>query len=462
MSNLNKSNLNLEYKLIDHIANVRYEDLPPEAVKYCKLLIMDALGVTFPGSQAPGCPEVTGLANVWKSESGASVLIHGHKTIPPFAALVNSTMMHALDFDDTLDASALHTFVSVLPAAMAAAETVGSIDGKRFMTALILGVDIICRLSMGISRPLSWIRTATCGSFGAATTVGKILGLDQEQMTNALGVGYSQTSGNAQGLLEGRLVKRMQPGFAAQAGLTSAFLAERGITGSHAFLEGTYGFYNLYEQGEFDHQPVVENLGSHYTITDLSIKPYPSCRMTHASIDAALDLRGIIGSTVEGIDQIEVAASKMVSEMVGKPFALGNNPQVDAQFSIPYTVACALVRGDVFIGDFETEAIHDTQVKSLADRVTVSVNPDLLAKDILFSELAIKMKDGRTYGKTVNVPLGNPAKAMDAEQCREKFRKCVSYSGLDFGNAKIEELLSMINSLEDIQDISRMIALMLP
>jgi len=462
MPNTSKSNLNLEYKLIDHITKVHYEDLPPETVDYCKLLIMDALGVTFPGSLAPGCPEVASLARAWRSESGSSILIHGDKTMPPFAALVNSTMMHALDFDDTLDASALHTFVNVLPAAMAAAETVGSIDGKRFLTALILGVDVICRLSMGISRPLSWIRTATCGSFGAATTVGKILGLDHEQMTNALGVAYSQTSGNAQGLLEGRLVKRMQPGFAAQAGLTSAFLAEKGITGSHAFLEGTYGFYNLYEQGEFDREPIVESLGSHYTITDLSIKPYPSCRMTHASIDAALELRGVIGGVLEDIDQIEVKASKMVTEMVGKTFAIGTNPQVDAQFSIPYTVACALVRGDVFIGDFETDTIDDRQVKALADRVKVSVNSELPAKDILNSELTIKMKDGRTHRKRINVPLGNPAKAMDAEQCRGKFRKCVAYSGIDFDNAKIEELLSMIDSLEDIKDINRMIALMLP
>jgi len=462
MPNTSKSNHNLESRLIDHITKVHYEDLPPETVDYCKLLIMDALGVTFPGSLAPGCPEVASLARAWRSESGSSILIHGDKTTPPLAALVNSTMMHALDFDDTLDASALHTFVNVLPAAMGAAETVGSIDGKRFMTALILGVDVICRLSMGISRPLSWIRTATCGSFGAATTVGKILGLDHEQMTNALGVAYSQTSGNAQGLLEGRLVKRMQPGFAAQAGLTSAFLAEKGITGSHAFLEGTYGFYNLYEQGEFDREPIVEKLGFHYTITDLSIKPYPSCRMTHASIDAALELRDVIGGVVEDIDKIEVKASKMVTEMVGMPFVIGTNPQVDAQFSIPYTVACALTRGDVFIGDFETEAIHDRQVKALADRVKVSVNPDLPAKDILHAELTIKMKDGRTHGKTINVPLGNPAKAMGAEQCREKFRKNVAYSGLNFGNAKIEELLSMIDSLEDIQDISRMIALMLP
>ena len=455
-------NLNTENRLIDHIAEVRYEDLPPEAVAYCKLLITDALGITFPGSLATGCPEVAGLARAWSSESGSSVLIYGDKTAPPLAALVNSTMMHALDFDDTLDASALHTFVNVLPAALAASESAGKVDGRKFIAALVLGVDVICRISMGIDRPLSWIRTATCGSFGAAATASKILGLDRERIANALGVVYSQTSGNAQGLIEGRLVKRMQPGFAASAGVTSAFLAMKGITGSIDFLCGPYGYYNLYEAGEFDLKPVVASLGSHYAITDLSIKPYPSCRMTHASIDAALELRGVIGGIVEDIDQIEVKVPKMVTEMVGKPFVLGTNPQVDAQFSIPYTVACALARGDVFIGDFEIDAIHDRQIKAIADRVKVSVNSELSANDILHSALTIKMKDGKTHGKTVNIPLGNPAKAMDAEQCREKFRKCVAYSGLNFDSAKIEELLSMIDSLEDVKDIKQMIALMLP
>jgi 2-methylcitrate dehydratase PrpD len=462
MSPINELSLNPEKKLIDHIAKVRYEDLPPEAVAYCKLLIVDTLGVAFPGSLAPGCPEIADLARAWKSESGSSVLIHGDKTTPPLAALVNSTMMHALDFDDTLDASALHTFVSVLPAALAASEFAGKVDGKKFIAALVLGVDVICRISMGIDRPLSWIRTATCGSFGAAAAASKILGLDKNKIANSLGVVYSQTSGNAQGLIEGRLIKRMQPGFAASAGVTSAFLAMKGITGSTDFLCGPYGYYNLYEAGQFDLKPVLESLGSHYSINDLSIKPYPSCRMTHASIDAALELRSALGGAVEDIDQIEVIASKMVTEMVGKPFVLGTNPQVDAQFSIPYTVACVLVRGDVFIGDFETGAIQDRHLKDLADRVKVSVNPQLPAKDILHSKVTIKMKDGRTHGKTVSVPLGNPAKAMKAEKSREKFRKCVAYSGLDFGSAKIEELLSMIDSLEDIQDINRLIALMLP
>ena len=170
----------LEDLLVDHVSRTRFEDLPPAVIDYCKLLIMDSLGVTFPGSHAPGCRDVAALFAKWENASGSSVLIYGSRTIPPMAALLNSMMMHALDFYDTLDASALHTFVTVLPAALAAAESVGPVSGKTLITALVLGVDMICRLSLGITRPLSWIRTATCGAFGAATAAAKVIGMDRE------------------------------------------------------------------------------------------------------------------------------------------------------------------------------------------------------------------------------------------------------------------------------------------
>jgi 2-methylcitrate dehydratase PrpD len=460
MSGDNSSNRDLESKLLDHVSRVQFEDLPEEVVTYCKLFIMDSLGVTFPGSRAPGCPEVVNLVGDWGGGAGSTVLIYGHHAPPPLAALANSTMMHALDFDDTLDASALHTFVSVLPAALATAESVGGVDGKRFITALVLGVDVICRLSLGIQRPLSWIRTATCGSFGAAATAGKMLGLDRDRMADALGVAYSQTSGNAQGLLEGRLVKRMQPGFAAQAGVTSAFLARAGITGSRHFLQGEYGFYNLYEGGEFDSGPVLNGLGQHYTIMDLSLKPYPCCRMTHAAIDAALELGKVVGSSPGDIEEIQVTVSKMVTEMVGKSFVIGTDPQVDAQFSIPYTVSAALIRGDLFLEDFEPEQIMDAQVKALAERVQVAPDPSLPDKDITHSKMLVKMKSGKRYEKAVEAPLGNPANPMDMSRCKEKFEKCMAFSGVGLDPDKVNHLLSMIENLEAVQDVSLITSLM--
>lgn len=456
----NEKTFGLAPKLLDHAAGLDFSDLPEDVVQYCKLFVMDSLGVTLPGYHAPGCAAVADLIRAWAGGGGATVLIHGFKAPPPLAALANSTMMHAMDFDDTFDASALHTFVSVLPAALATAEAVGGVDGKKLITALVLGVEVINRISLAIRRPLSWIRSATCGSFGAAAAAGKILGLDRKQMANALGVVYSQTAGNAQGLLEGRLVKRMQPGFASQAGVTSAFLARAGITGSHDFLEGAYGFYNLYERGEYDPEPVLEGLGRHFTIMDLSLKPYPCCRMTHSSIDAALELGGQVGEQYEQIQAVEVRASSMVTEMVGKPFVMGDDPQVDAQFSIPYTVSAALVRRDIFLKDFELEAIKDERVNELAGKVKVRVDPELPAKDLMHAAMSVTMTDGRRFETRIDTPLGNPAKPMDLELSREKFNKCLDQSGVPLARTQMEELLAFIERLEEAPEIASLARLM--
>jgi 2-methylcitrate dehydratase PrpD len=279
-------------------------------------------------------------------------------------------------------------------------------------------------------------------------------------MANALGVVYSQTSGNAQGLLERRLVKRMQPGFAAQAGVTSAFLARSGITGSRHFLQGEYGFYNLYEVGEFDSGPVLDGLGQHYTIMDLSLKPYPCCRMTHAAIDTALELGKVIGSFPADIAEIQVTVSKMVTEMVGRPFVIGTDPQVDAQFSIPYTVSAAIIRGDLFLEDFEIEQITDAQVKALAERVQVVPDPSLPDKDITHCTVLVRMKSGKRYERAVEAPLGNPDNPMDISRCKQKFEKCVASSAVSLGAEKVNHLLSVIENLEAAEDVGLITSLM--
>jgi 2-methylcitrate dehydratase PrpD len=447
----------IEEKLIEHIVNTSFSDFNAETVSSCKKLIIDSVGVMFPGSQAPGCPETAALARSWPCTSGSSVLIHGFSTTPPMAAMVNSTMMHALDFDDTLDDSALHTCVTTLPAALSVAEKQDAVSGKDLIAAVCLGADIICRLSLAIDRPLSWIRTATCGGFGAAATAAKIMGLTGEQTWNALGIVYSQTSGNAQGLLEGRLAKRLQPGFAASAGVLAAYLARQGITGSHKFLTGKYGFYSLYEHGSYHPERILDRIEDHCTINDLSIKPYPSCRMTHSSIDAGIALRKYINAW-EDIEKVEIAVSPMVAEMVGKPFHIGANPQVDAQFSIPYTISCAIIRGDVFLSDFETDQIYDLAVRKLAERVFVFADYTLPEKDIFQSNMTIKNADGQKLSEHVSMPRGNPQNPMSYEQCIEKFHKCIEYSGLSISSTDRDTVVSMIEDLEYVSSVSELIS----
>lgn len=439
-------------KILNHLTKIQFDDLPDAVIDNTKKFILDSLGVAIAGASAPGSKEVVDLVKTWGGKPEATILSYGGKVPAPSAAFANSVMMHALDFDDTLDESALHAHVSVLPAALAVAESVGDVSGKDLITAVTLGVDLVCRLGLATKRPLSWIRTATCGSFGAAAASGKILNLDREEMGHALGIVYSQTSGNAQCLIDGGLVKRMQPGFSAKGGGLSAFLAKKGITGARDVFEGPYGFFSLYEGGDYDQEKLCDALGERFEGTRLSIKPYPSCRMTHASIDAALALRKEMRLQLSEIEEIVVQVSKMVYDMVGSPFSIRKSPQVDAQFSIPYTVAAGLVRGDVFLKDFEEVSIRDPRVLKLAEKVKVVTDPALKERDMNTVRLVVKTTQG-VYEKRVDRMKGSPSNPMSVDEGIEKFKKCLTYSQKPIAQSKLDEIIDGLVNLERIKDI---------
>ncbi|MBW1674503.1 MAG: MmgE/PrpD family protein [Deltaproteobacteria bacterium] len=417
-------------RLVTYISETNYDGLPKDVIDETKKFILDTLGVGLAGAREPGCKEVVDLVKKWSSNNdGSTIIYYGDRVSPPEAAFTNSVMMHALDFDDTFDSSAMHAHVSSLPAALAIAEWKGQVNGKEFITAVALGVDITCRIGSAILSPLSWIRTATCGSFGAAASTAKILNGGEKEILNTLGIVYSQTAGNAQCLVDGGLVKRMQPGFSARSAVLSAALASQGVTGATNVFMGEYGFFKLYEGGKVKEEKVTENLGDHFGVMDLSIKPYPCCRMTHASIDAALELYNAQHIDLEGVAEIVVYVSKMVSDMVGGPFTIRSNPQVDAQFSIPYTVAVALKKGEVFLNDFNSDTIKkDSSLFGLAKKIRVLIDPELSANDISSANMVIRMLNGKSISFKVNTLKGSPLRPMTFNECADKFKKCIEYS----------------------------------
>ena len=443
-------------KLISYVSEMTYDRLPQEVVDETKKFILDTIGVGLAGVREPGCREVVDLVRKWSlNKSGSTIIYYGDKVSPPEAAFANSVLMHALDFDDTLDSSAMHAHVSSLPAALALAEAKGKADGKELITAVALGVDITCRIASAITTPLSWVRTATCGSFGAATAAAKILNGGEKEIGNALGIVYSQTAGNAQCLVDGGLVKRMQPGFSARSAVLSAALGSRGVTGATNIFEGDYGFFNLYERGKVKPERVTENLGDHFAVMDLSIKPYPCCRITHGSIDAALELYNSHHIEPERIAEVSVHVSKMGSDMVGAPFKVRASPQVDAQFSIPYTVAVALTRGKVFLTDFISDTIkNDSSILDLAKRIKVVIDPKLPPHDISSSNITVRMLNGETFSFSVDTLKGSPLKPMSFDECAHKFKECLDYSGKSSLVENSEIIADLIFSLEKKEDVS--------
>lgn len=225
------------------------------------------------------------------------------------------------------------------------------------------------------------------------------------------------------------------------------------MTGAKEVLEGKFGFFQLYEGGAYRRETVLDGLGSFYHIVNLSAKPYPCCRFTHSSIDCALALYKK-GAREEEIDEVVASVPRQHFEMVGKPFEIRENPQVDAQFSIPYTVATALLKGDVFLDDFNEKAIRSAERLNLAQKVRVLANENVHPRTGPIN-LQLKLKDGRTMDSTAEVPRGSSKNPFSREEFITKFRRCAAYS--NFPSERAEKIIMLTNKLTTLPDFRELI-----
>ncbi len=449
-------------EIVKHLVRATFENIPQETVEKQKDLLIDTLGVAVAGSGASGVGNVVNLLKEMGGKEESSVLVFGGK-LPSFhTAMANSLMVHALDFDDMHEGAGIHANVCVVPAALAMAEKVGGIDGKTFLTAVILGIDLICR--MGLSIPLSrgWHATTTFGIFGAVAASSKILALNEKQMANAFGLAYCQAAGNRQGRLEGTLTKRLQPAFAAKAGVLATLLARKDVTGPKEILEGDWGMLRLYTDPYHSEnhgkilKAMVHGLGETFGGDGLSIKPYPSCKATHTSIEAALHLLHERRMEPGQIEAVEIFVSEGCYQTVGHPFEIRTDPQVDAQFSIPYTVATALLKGKVGLEDFTEAAIHDTRIMNMAEKVKVSVDPGLQESSTNVVNLESKVvirANGKTYSHRCSIARGHPELPMKREEILSKFESCLQFA-TSLSPEKGKQVLSTILDLEKVNDVS--------
>lgn len=445
----------LAYDLAGNAAKVKYDDLPKDVVEITKKFILDTLATTMAGSSAPGCSSVVEQVKDWGGKEESTILVYGDKVISPNAAFINSMMAHALDFDDTHDEAVLHANVSVLPAALAVAERKGDVTGKDLIIAVAVGVDLLCRLSLGVGGPITWVLSSTAGYFGATVAVGKVLGLDESKLLHAMGIAYSQCAGTAQCIDDGGLVKRMQPAFAAKAAVLSCLLAQKGITGAKNIFEGRLGFFPLYYGGKYEREKIIEGLGKKFEGADLSVKLYPCCRYAHGCIDATLSIIQENNISPDDVAEVVAHVTQNTYDIVGKPFEIRESPQVDAQFSTPYTISVAIVRRYVFIDDFFEQKIKtDTQVLQLAKKVRVIIDQEPIAKGIVPCVVDIKTKDKEVYSQRVEILRGDPRKPVSMEEIAQKFNKCVTFSAKPMSKRNVDEVIEVVTGLENVKDVT--------
>jgi 2-methylcitrate dehydratase PrpD len=452
-------------EFVTHFVKTRYEDLPTAAVEAVKKEILDSLATALGGSTKEGVGELVDMAKEWGGAKQSTVIAHGFKCPAPNAAQVNGTMIHALDYDDGHQTALVHIGCVTVSSAFAASERMGKVGGKELITAIALGGDFMSRLGLA-NRPgksalsSGWHPTTLFGFLGSAVIAGRLFGLDEEQMINAIGLAYHQCGGAGSGVADGALAKRMGPGLAAKAGITSALMAERGITGERDALEGQAGIFKTYMGGDYDPKVLTADLGKRWEVVNVGNKPYPCCGLTHACIDATLALRAKHNIDASKIKSVLIYGGQAVYDL-SQPPEVKQNPRtiIDAQFSVPYVVAVALIRGKVTMDDFTEASIKQPEIIDVARKVNGKLVPAMNRHGVGPGGVTITMQDGKEYTDEVEHCLGSVERPMTFEDVTRKFRECAACALKPLPDSKVEKVIDLVNRLETLSDAIEIIRL---
>lgn len=441
----------------DYVANLNYQDLPPVVPDRAKQLATDFVGsIVRAGSEADSTPSLLGMLKSLGLDSAGECTVFGFekKYTPAIAALLNGMLGHSLDFDDTHADSSLHPSAPVVPAALAAAEITGS-SGKELLTAIVAGFEVCCRLGNALDPTSHYARgfhpTATAGTFGAAAAAGKIFGLNGKQIASAFGVAASQAAGSLQFLVNGGWNKRYQVGAAAMNGLIAATLAKEGFLGAADAIEGKHGFLKGYTDNP-RHERAIAGLGSVYETLNIGVKPYPSCRYTHAAIDGLLDLRRKMDLHAADFLSVKIGLHKNGIVLTGNPLEEKRRPQsiVDGQFSMPFTAAVAVHKGDFGWDDYAL--LGNSEVETIADRIDVVEDGRLEGLRHPFGAwLSVETSKG-TVELNIPDPSGEPDSFPDASQLQGKFMTLAS-PVLKEKASKLYARLSQLESTNDVRSL---------
>jgi 2-methylcitrate dehydratase PrpD len=415
--------MTLAERLAAFAAPLSFDALPDDVVASVRLRALDVLGIGLASSRGEWARPVLALAG---DRGGECTVLGTARTAPlPLAILVNGTLAHGLDYDDTHAASITHASAVILPTVLAVAEA-RELDGRTAITAAVAGYEAITRVGMaasGVFHARGWHATAVCGAFGAAIAAGVCDGLNAAQLTAALGLAGSFASGVMEHLEDGSWVKRLHPGWAGHSGALAATLARGGVPGPATILEGRFGLYRTFVNTEPDPRP-FDTLGREWEVLRVGYKPYPCCHLNHAYLDCALELRRSAGVSADAIEHIECRVPAGEVPIVCEPVDVKRRPRTsyDAQFSLPFSVASAFIDGAVSLDTYEPSRLEDPRVLALTDRVSHVIDPQAQFPRSFPGWVRVRLKDGRELEARVPHGRGGPERPLPAEALVEKFR----------------------------------------
>ena len=434
------------HQLAARFSALSYGDIDPGSRAAVKRLLMDYLGVALAGSQS----ESSRIARRFAKEHGGGTpqarLIGDNARVPmTAAALANAISSHSIELDDIDVLALFHFSPPVFSSALAAAEYTGA-NGRRLLTALAAGCEMMERASKATNPSLrnrGFHTTPTCGVFGAAVAAGKVLRLSREKMVSALGLAGAQASGLME-MYGPSMQKRFNPGPAARNGVTAALMAQLGFTGADTILEGERGFLKA-----FSDQSCPEVLGDGvkqpYELM-IEFKPYSCARPIHNAIDCALDVRAQPGFDAGAIERIHVARHPDWAQ-----YHQNKAPRTyhEAQVSLPFSVAVALLEGKALLKQYSDRNIRNPKVKRLCEITSISEDASLPRG--VSCKMTVTQRGGRQLTSQIDYPKGSIQNPMIDEEMQGKFE---SLAGPVIGVKRAQALAAAVMDIERVPDIS--------
>jgi 2-methylcitrate dehydratase PrpD len=446
----------LSARLAEWTTALEYEQLPPRAVEMAKLLILDQLGLQLRGAGLPHLQPVRELVERMKAAPEATPVLSAHRTVAPYAALVNGTLAAGIEFDD-VHMYAAHTGSTVVPTALAFGESIGA-SGREVITAVVAGAQVMALLGATTVTDLvrtGWHASKILGTFGAAATAGRLLGLTSDQLTHALGIAGSEAAGTMEYELSGGEVKRMHAGAAARSGSQAALLAGAGLSGPAAVIEGKRGVLRLLSTA-LD-VPGLDGLWDRFHIVDTVFRLYPTIGSAAPAIEAVRHLQEDHELPWREITEIKLGLPEIA---VGHGAAITRpTDAVTAQFSTAFSIALRLVRGQNRPQEYLDPALWtDPDLLSVVDKVTpypTTFAPGMPA--LLSCQIDITLEDGRVLSRAQAGARGYP-NHPDTHDSDIEAKFLDNVDGV-VAPATARRVIEHVATLEELSDVTDLMSL---
>jgi 2-methylcitrate dehydratase PrpD len=395
-------------RLVEWALGLELGAIPVRVRSAARRHLLDALGCGLAARRINEATPALAVADGLGGPSEATI-IGGERTGAPSAALANGTLIHALDFDDTHADSLVHATVAVLPAALAAAEE-RQVSGEQFLVAMVAGIEAVTRLGAAVPHGFharGFHATSVCGTFASALAASRLYGLSEAAAVSALGIAGSFAAGSLEFLKDGSSTKQLHPGWSAHSGLIASRLAAAGATGPETIFEGESGLYQAYLGRTVDAALLVSGLGERWETERLTIKPYPVCQLSHASLDALRDA----GVRAADVVSIHFRLPSESAAIVCSPESTKLHPRTpyEAKFSLQWCAAALLLDGTLGIESFAPDRIQTQSILDLAARVTFETFNAGVPAARAGGAVEVTSRDGTTRTGTVSNSRGGPS-----------------------------------------------------